>query len=79
MSACTRLMVESGVSSAGLMTQVLPQTRAGNSFHEGMAMGKFHGAIMPHTPMGMRTDMANLLGNSEGTVWPNMRRPSPAM
>src|SRR6266700_1127933 len=75
----TRFNVESGVSSAGLITQVLPQTRAGNSFHEGMAMGKFHGAIIPQTPIGMRTAMANLLGSSEGTVAPNKRRPSPAM
>src|SRR5258707_5526174 len=37
--ACTRLMVESGVSSAGLIMQVLPHTSAGKSFHEGMAMG----------------------------------------
>ena len=67
------------MSSAGLMTQVLPQTSAGKSFHEGMAMGKFHGAIMPQTPTGMRSDMANLLGSSEGVVWPKRRRPSPAM
>ena len=31
------------MSSAGLMTQVLPQTSAGKSFHDGIAMGKFHG------------------------------------
>src|SRR6185437_14058416 len=67
-SALSRLSVESGVSSAGLITHVLPQTKAGKSFHEGMAMGKFHGAIIPQTPMGMRTAIANLLGNSEGTV-----------
>ena len=60
--------MESGVSSAGLMTQVLPQTSAGRSFHEGMAMGKFQGAIMPQTPTGMRTDMANLDFSSEGVV-----------
>ena len=72
-------MVESGVSSAGLITQVLPQTRAGKSFHEGMAMGKFQGVIMPQTPTGMRTDMANLSGSSDGVVWPKSRRPSPAM
>src|SRR5437016_13042673 len=77
--AVTRLMVERGVSSAGLMTQVFPHTSAGSSFHEGMAMGKFQGAIMPQTPMGMRTAIANLLGSSEGTVAPNKRRPSPAM
>ena len=53
--------MESGVSSAGLMTQVLPQTSAGKSFHEGMAMGKFHGAIMPQTPTGMRTRHGELV------------------
>ena len=78
-SACTRLKVESGVSCAGLITQVLPQTMAGSSFHEEIAMGKFHGVIMPQTPMGWRTAMANLLGSSEGMVGPNMRRPSPAL
>jgi len=62
----------------GLITQVLPQTMAGRIFHDGIAMGKFHGVIMPQTPMGVRTAMANLLGNSEGVVGPNMRRPSPA-
>src|SRR5438270_9816078 len=78
-NAVTKLMVESGVSSAGLITQVLPQTNAGSSFHEGMAMGKFHGVIMPHTPIGILTAIANLLGSSEGTVAPNRRRPSPAI
>src|SRR5450631_2624508 len=77
-STLTRLKVESGVSSAGLITQVFPQTSAGSSFHDGMAIGKFHGAIMPQTPIGCRTAMANLLGNSDGVVGPNRRRPSPA-
>src|SRR5205823_13454491 len=66
-----RLKVESGVSCAGLITQVLPQTIAGNSFHDGIAMGKFHGVIIPQTPRGWRTAMANLLGSSEGVVGPN--------
>ena len=61
------------------MTQVLPQTIAGRSFHDEIAMGKFHGVIMPQTPMGWRTAMANLFGISEGTVGPNRRRPSPAL
>ena len=78
-SVCTKLKTESGVSCAGLMTQVLPATRAGNSFHDGIAMGKFHGVIMAQTPTGKRAAMANLLGSSEGMVAPNMRRPSPAM
>src|SRR5580658_1920420 len=78
-SAWTRLKVESGVSSAGLITQALPQTMAGSNFHEEIAMGKFQGVIMPHTPIAWRTAMANLLGSSEGTVGPNRRRPSPAL
>src|ERR1035441_2674163 len=77
--AWTRLNVERGVSCAGLMTHVLPQTIAGSSFQEEMAIGKFHGVIMPQTPIGWRTAMANLLGSSEGTVGPNRRRPSPAL
>src|SRR5580765_4774514 len=77
--ARTRLNVESGVSWAGLMTQVLPQTTAGNSFHDEIAMGKFQGVIMPQTPMGWRTAMANLFGISDGTVGPKSRRPSPAL
>jgi hypothetical protein len=68
MRVWTRLKVDSGVSSAGLMTQVSPQTRAGKSFQEGIAMGKFQGAIMAQTPTGMRTDMANLFWSSEGVV-----------
>ena len=30
-------------------------------------------------PTGVRTDIWNLSRSSEGVVWPNMRRPSPAM
>ncbi len=78
-SARTKLNVESGVSCAGLMTQVFPQTIAGSNFHEEIAMGKFHGVIIPQTPMGCRIAMANLFGSSEGTVGPNRRRPSPAL
>src|ERR1700746_993791 len=78
-SVRTRLKVESGVSCAGLITQVLPHTIAGSNFHEGIAIGKFHGVIIPQTPRGWRIAIANLLGSSEGVVGPNRRRPSPAM
>src|SRR5579884_1675484 len=71
----TRLKVDNGVSCAGLITQVLPQTKAGRSFHDGIAMGKFQGVIMAQTPSGWRTAMANLLGSSEGVVGPNSLRP----
>src|SRR5437879_9642179 len=78
-SVRTRLKVERGVSCAGLMTHVFPQTSAGSSFQEGIAMGKFHGVIMPQTPKGCRTAIANLFGRSEAVVGPNRLRPSPAM
>ena len=37
-------------------------------FHAGMAIGKFHGVMRPATPSGMRTDMLNLFGSSDGVV-----------
>ena len=61
------------------MTAVFPQMSAGNSFHAGIATGKFHGVMIPTTPIGRRMAIANLSGISDGTVWPNSRRPSPAM
>jgi hypothetical protein len=67
------------VSVAGLKTTVSPHTSAGAIFQLGMAMGKFHGVIAPTTPTGMRIDIWNLSGISEGVVWPKRRRPSPAM
>ena len=76
---CTRLYEDSGVSSAGFSTTVLPLMRAGMIFQDGMAMGKFHGVISPHEPIDWRMLMANLSGSSEGVVCPNKRRPSPAM
>src|SRR5262245_53275609 len=59
---------DSGVSSAGFKTTVLPQTSAGISFHDGIAIGKFHGVIAPQMPRGLRVDIANLSGSSAGVV-----------
>ncbi len=67
------------MSSAGFSTTVLPQTRAGQSFQAGIAIGKFHGVIAPTTPTGIRTLIMNLSRSSEGVVWPKRRRPSPPM
>src|SRR5258708_33063323 len=72
--AWTRLKVESGVSWAGLITQVLPQTTAGSNFQEGMAMGKFQGVIMPQTPIGWAAAKGKFFGDSEGTGGPEGRR-----
>ena len=78
-SSSTNRDASSGVSSAGLRTTVFPQTRAGQSFQDGIAIGKFQGVIAPTTPTGMRTLIMNLSRSSLGVVWPCSRRPSPAM
>src|SRR6266849_3806982 len=78
-NTCTKWYEDSGVSSAGLSTTVFPLINAGIIFQEGMAMGKFHGVIIPQTPIDWRTLIANLFGSSDGVVCPNSRRPSPAM
>jgi hypothetical protein len=75
----TKFSADSGVSVAGLKTTVLPHTSAGMIFHDGMAIGKFHGVMIAATPTGWRIDIANLSRSSDGTVWPYCRRPSPAM
>ena len=75
----TKFNADNGVSVAGLKTTVLPQTSAGMIFQDGIAIGKFHGVMIAATPIGWRTDIANLSRSSDGTVWPYCRRPSPAM
>ena len=49
---------DSGVSSAGLRTTVLPHASAGPSFQEAMLSGKFQGVIRPTTPSGSRKVMS---------------------
>jgi hypothetical protein len=49
----------SGVCSAGLSTTVLPHARAGPTFHAAMIIGKFHGMMPPHTPIGSRSVKMN--------------------
>ena len=48
------LSVDSGASSAGLITTVLPAAMAGAIFHAAICMAKFHGVIAAHTPIGSR-------------------------
>ena len=52
------LIVVSGVSSAGLITIVLPVASAGPIFQLAMLSGKFHGVIRPTTPSGSRNVMS---------------------
>ena len=56
------MKVESGVSWAGLITQVLPQTSAGNSFQDGIAIGKFHGVIMRADAQGLAHGHGKFVG-----------------
>ena len=60
-------------------TTVLPATSAGIIFQHGIAIGKFQGVTIPAIPSGWRILIAHLSGSSDGTVSPNIRRPSPAM
>ena len=47
--------VDSGVSSAGFITTVLPAASAGPIFQLVNISGKFHGTICPTTPTGSRS------------------------
>ena len=51
-ASSARRRAVSGVISAGLTTMVLPVASAGPTFHEVMAMGKFHGTMAATTPRG---------------------------
>src|SRR5205823_14128624 len=75
----TRSVAQCGVSLDGLKTTVFPATRAGIIFQHGIAMGKFHGVMIPATPIGWRMLIAHLSGSSDGVVSPNILRPSPAI
>src|SRR5437867_1455964 len=46
--------VVSGVYEAGLMTTELPAAMAGAIFHAAIWIGKFHGVMPTHTPIGSR-------------------------
>ena len=65
---CAKRIPTSGVYVAGLKTTVFPHSSAGMIFHDGIAMGKFHGVITPTTPTGTRMQYAALLGISLGAV-----------
>ncbi len=66
----------SGVASAGLTTMVLPVARAGPTFHEVMAMGKFHGTMAATTPNGSWKVMST--PPATGTVAPRCLSTAPA-
>ena len=67
-----------GTRSAGLKTTVLPNASAGAIFQAGIAMGKFHGVMIPITPSGSRRTSTSTPGRMEGKRSPDIRKASPA-
>ena len=52
MASRPTIVAETGVSSAGFHTTVLPQANAGITFQVPSMRGKFHGEIAATTPTG---------------------------
>lgn len=59
-----------GVSLGGLTTTEQPAANAGAIFLVIMAAGKFHGVIMPQTPMGSLNVSTVVFDVAEGIVSP---------
>ena len=60
----------SGVVLAGLWTTVLPATSAGPSLVPINVIGKFHGEIAAHTPIGCLSTMPYIVVSGSGTYEP---------
>jgi hypothetical protein len=67
-----------GVSSLGFRMTVLPETSAGVISQSGIAIGKFHGAMQPTTPFGLRRMKASFSETSLLMIWPTGSLPNPA-
>ncbi|MNQ51360.1 hypothetical protein D3C85_653390 [compost metagenome] len=65
-----RAQALAGTRFAGLNTTALPKARAGAIFHAAVAMGKFHGVMMPITPIGSRWTSISMPGRTEAAVSP---------
>ena len=61
---------DSGVCSAGLMTTGQPAASAGATLRVIIAIGKFHGVIAAHTPIGCLMTRKRLLLSVLGMVSP---------
>ncbi len=61
---------ESGVSAAGRATKPQPTASAGPALRAIIALGKFHGVMLPTTPTGWRITVRRLSG-----WWPGMVSP----
>src|ERR1700722_12217381 len=73
-----RAQAEPGTRSAGLNTTQLPNASAGAIFHDGIAMGKFHGVRMPTTPTGSRVTSTSIDGRMDLSESPLSLTASPA-
>ena len=67
-----------GTRLAGLNTTALPKARAGAIFQAAVAMGKFHGVMMPTTPTGSRCTSMSIPARTEAAVSPIWRSTSAA-
>ena len=61
-----KISAEVGVYSDGLRIMVQPAASAGATLQAIWLSGQFHGVIMPTTPTGSRTSMAEPSGSSKG-------------
>ena len=68
----------SGVCSAGLMTIVQPAAIAGATLRVIIAIGKFHGVIAAHTPIGCCSTNRRLVASGDASVSPATRLASSA-
>ena len=59
-ASSARAKADSGVNSAGLITMVHPAANAGAILRVIIAIGKFHGVIATHTPIGCFKTMRRL-------------------
>ena len=72
-------IVDSGVTSLGLTTSVLPVSSAGASLRASTASGKFHGQIAATTPTGARSRWMTSPATSPGRMSPSSRRSHSAL
>ena len=60
-----KISAEVGVNSLGFRIMVQPAAMAGATLQAIWFSGQFHGVIMPTTPIGSRTTMADPTGSSK--------------
>src|SRR5471032_939562 len=69
---------ENGVDSAGFSTMVQPAASAGPALRVIIAIGKFHGVMAAHTPIGSLVTSRRRSGHGDASVSPDTRLASSA-